>query len=1129
MSVPYQFLNRVEELGLADERVLAHLRQLVAEAKGNATAEVLAKILVENGHLTPFQARKIVGEVTAEIEDAKTKAARPLKPQPTAIEGLELLEEVDGLELISEGPAVPASPPPKPPPPPPGEQPALVPLPAGGLDDIFASPLDDPLLSSATDPGQSLLRPPAKKLKQANPWDSPLIYFGGAGLAVLVFAFVVLYISLSRGTANEAFQQAEEDFKSLAYSQAIAKYEKFLSRFGEDANASLARVRIGVAQIRLAVDEGKDTAEALAVTETILQRIEPEAQFDEARVELADILPNLAERLALQAKRNLSNATVASELVAKSEHALELVNNGSYIPPSMRPAVEAKVAAIQEELSFVKREIHRDAEMTAAVAAIKEATEAGKTGEAIDIHRAFLKKYPGLDAHEALVAATLAIAVKERELARVVNETLSPAPAVESPVSEIVLADMPGSAATSASEIAALNIDGAIYGFDGGTGRLLWRHYLGLESTDQPLAVSAQPGADLLICNRQTHDLLRLKSADGSVVWRLPIGEAFARPVIVSDKLLLTTQSGQLLQVDLASGVSERRAVLPQGAMQSAAYDARRTMVYQLGERSNLFVLDSDSLACREAYFLGHLPGAIATPPVVAAGQVFIALNTGADFSHVHVLSADAEGLNLKPALSPVRLKGRVVTAPIVDGRRVYVLTDLGAVQVFDVDPANINNPVSELAQLVAIRKQPLIGYAAISEGRVWLGDERLTLHELQPARKELTRRWSRFEGEVFLAPPQRQGDRLITARRGSGGEVLVSSVKASDGATQWQTIVRVPVRAIVPDAELAVNANAMVFKLPSTAQSTVVSTSARIATPGPLLSLQAAWPIDKQLCLVPGKGPARWAMIDTASQPPRVTSVALSEASVLSATASGFEDGILLPIAPGQIAFAEPTSGKPLTLPFQPSLSPGETLTWSKPLQLRSSPAAFAITDNRGRLYLVSRQAQPQPHLAAIKEVTVEGLTNRPLAQLGDALAVVVEKKGQHLLQPFSIPDLSPREPIALAGSVTFGPINRGNEMLLATDVEGLVCLQADGKTRWKLPLNGVGVVGVTANNENWWIATSNGDLHQLNAQGEVMGRIATRRPLGGDPVVGQDHVLCPGVDGAVYRVPKTALTSEH
>src|SRR5690606_29855361 len=134
-----------------------------------------------------------------------------------------------------------------------------------------------------------------------------------------------------------------------------------------------------------------------------------------------------------------------------------------------------------------------------------------------------------------------------------------------------------------------------------------------------------------------------LKNADGAIVWRLPIAEPFARPVLVDDKLLVSTHSGKLLQVDIASGVSERRAVLPQGAMQSAAHDTRRAMVYQLGQRSNLFVLVGDSLTCREAYFLGHLPGAIATPPVVTGGQVFIALNTGADFSHVHVLSADAE------------------------------------------------------------------------------------------------------------------------------------------------------------------------------------------------------------------------------------------------------------------------------------------------------------------------------------------------------------------------------------------------------------------------------------------------------------------------------------------------------
>src|SRR5690606_30507537 len=127
------------------------------------------------------------------------------------------------------------------------------------------------------------------------------------------------------------------------------------------------------------------------------------------------------------------------------------------------------------ELSFVKREIHRDAELTAAVAAIAQATEAGKTVEATNIHRAFLKKYPGLEAHEALAAATQDIATKERELTTVVDETLSPAPPVESPVVEIVLADMPASLAPSASEMVATTIDGAVYGVDAETGRLVWR------------------------------------------------------------------------------------------------------------------------------------------------------------------------------------------------------------------------------------------------------------------------------------------------------------------------------------------------------------------------------------------------------------------------------------------------------------------------------------------------------------------------------------------------------------------------------------------------------------------------------------------------------------------------------
>ena len=61
-----QFIDRLEQQGLLDKETLADLRRKVARAKGKKiTPEALAKYLVDRGHLTRFQAIKLVGDISA--------------------------------------------------------------------------------------------------------------------------------------------------------------------------------------------------------------------------------------------------------------------------------------------------------------------------------------------------------------------------------------------------------------------------------------------------------------------------------------------------------------------------------------------------------------------------------------------------------------------------------------------------------------------------------------------------------------------------------------------------------------------------------------------------------------------------------------------------------------------------------------------------------------------------------------------------------------------------------------------------------------------------------------------------------------------------------------------------------
>ena len=82
-----QFIDRLEQQGLLDAKVVAELRRRVAKIKDKkVTPEAIAKFLVDKGHLTRFQATKLVNDVTPRADTIKSdKAAEAKDEDDTAI------------------------------------------------------------------------------------------------------------------------------------------------------------------------------------------------------------------------------------------------------------------------------------------------------------------------------------------------------------------------------------------------------------------------------------------------------------------------------------------------------------------------------------------------------------------------------------------------------------------------------------------------------------------------------------------------------------------------------------------------------------------------------------------------------------------------------------------------------------------------------------------------------------------------------------------------------------------------------------------------------------------------------------------------------------------------------------
>ena len=57
-----QLLDRIEQQGLLDDKIVSKLRKQVA-AKNNVSPKSVIKTLVDKGMLTSFQAKKLLAEV----------------------------------------------------------------------------------------------------------------------------------------------------------------------------------------------------------------------------------------------------------------------------------------------------------------------------------------------------------------------------------------------------------------------------------------------------------------------------------------------------------------------------------------------------------------------------------------------------------------------------------------------------------------------------------------------------------------------------------------------------------------------------------------------------------------------------------------------------------------------------------------------------------------------------------------------------------------------------------------------------------------------------------------------------------------------------------------------------------
>lgn len=1139
-----KLIQLLEDNGVLDASTLREVRRQIADKK--VSAATVAKALVEKGKLTKFQATKLVGQATASPEsDEDDESGLLLVDETPADNDVVMLEdaadepeEVVGLTPVEDAGAALT---------PVGGSPAtgsggLEPLSGGldvlddlgsvgGMDSMDPFSQATPTATSAGGAGRAEPKPRREK-KNHQDWGGKLMIGGGGLLLALILGGIVLYINLTKQGPLELYEAAEEAYRGESYSDAMAKFEKFLKMYPREDNADDAQVRIVLCRIRIVIADSQKAYDTAMEQLPTVQDLEP---FSSARDELATLLPAIPEGFIKRAKQAPDTDSMEG-LIEKAVKALsDLVNKPEYVPASKRPA--ERLRRIDEDILIVKRAISQERDMAKAIVEIKEHAASGKTLEAYQVYKDLLNLYPVVADNAGVQAAVLEITEKLKNLVKVEEEPLTAIATDEVLATEfrVVLASRTANATNGVprlnGQVVALLAAGSVYGLDAGTGNVLWRRYVGHATDHHPQPLSGQGDADILITDGHRQELARINATTGDVVWRLVIGENFAAPSIAGDQIFVATNSGKILQIDAASGNSARRLAIPQNLEISPGIAQIHPYLLQVGDHSNVYAISRDSLACEEVVYLGHKAGTIAAPPLIIQDHVLIAQNAGPEYCLLHIfkITPGGEGQLLRRPQPPIRLTGNVIVPMVLYGRRPLVVTDLGEVNVFNVDfNAEKDTVTTATAALPASRSAPLLSYPVVEGTTLVLADDKLVKYQLQVTTKQITQKSVTNSSDSCISPPRLFGDILIVTRRKQGSVGATVSALHVDNFRQpeWETQLGTPIGRVgsAGNQLAAITAAGALFEIDGKVLQAKVSNE-------PALTVTAAggaMSFTEQVEFASGKvaffNPAanEQALIYTPEAGAgrlRVVQLKLSGAKVTCIPVA-FQDGLLTPLDNGAVLLANTTTGDNLVLPFQPKLGPGEDVKWQRPAVIGE---AFVIVDDRKNVYRVEIKQEPKPFLNPVVSGKLEVDVDSDLAAAGDTVYGVVRNSGGDVIVALNAGDLKLAKEFALTGRVVWGPVQVGSAVLCLSSAEGLLCFESGAKQRWA---NSAGCGGQPAGTplaiENDFVfAVREGSVVRIaGASGEQVATARVGEPLGAGPVAYGTRVLLPGSDGALHVI---------
>ncbi|MCL2304262.1 MAG: PQQ-like beta-propeller repeat protein [Planctomycetaceae bacterium] len=1046
------------------------LLKRIAQSKTPISAEAFAKQLVDRGTIT----RAIADNV------------------------LRILDQEDELSFVLEENPVPKTLP-KPPP----QKPVSPPKPSVRENVPLAFPTD--LLGALDDslPGSPVSSTKKARFKKAatNPWDSKLLLYGGGGILLLLMLSTLLYFAIYRRGADEYLNAANAARDSGNYSEAMKEYADYLKNFPNHTGAVEATIRLSLSRMRLITDAKNDWHGALTVAKEEIAKIVLQPDYrKEAEPELTAMLPTIAENLALLAKDKKD-----VNLLADAEEAMLLIQK--YVPVSSQPV--DRIQKAQVNIDFTKREIAKDERLVTLGEEIRTALENADISSAYEKMTGLQIEYPGIENDSRFVELLKQISENEKQAVRFVERNTPAASETTADNSQdhredaqnvIILANRKVAESNATQAVRSLYVyaTGSVFAVRSTDGKILWKKTVGGSSLSRdrtpsviPLPVSAEK-EDVLLVDYRTWELVRLDAVSGDVRFRVKIGEPFRLAGLTPNKVLstlyLTTESGKCFPIDVQSGQVVGHFQFPQKTNVAPFVDETNKRILQLAFRTTLYVCPLKGTATEdtqpmESLYLGHLPGTIRTAPFLFGPYLLTARQTGPGSTalQVYEIAQTTAGAETKLELKPVQslpLRGAVETAPVVDGRRLFLATNAGIVYLFQWD----DDPTAKVPLKLLAEGAPNEGagsendqrssprYLGLFDRNLWVAGQELIAYEVQQSRNRLVPLRITDSLTTTLAPLWRIENTVFRTFRYQGQSgTVIKAFSLADGKPLWETQLADPfveeptyhsetktVRAVTQSGKL------YRFPLPSGGAKTLVfdkpiadleseKRGEPVRALVPLAGELEAWIETKMI----GKSVAIYDPNPTNPRPFRF----IPTAEKIQTTPVAFGDGLLTPLRNGAILFFDPKTGKPFCEPFAVKLSPTEISQWSAPVVLAGKPEFLVLEQSQSVLYRVAveKEGDKNRFCVAAKSDQIPERSDQLLAS-GETAFVFSTKAGT--AQEVALARMSLGRIHDFGNAIVWGPYEIGesdsSRIVLATSARKLFSITAkNGETamgEWEL-----------------------------------------------------------------------------